>query len=154
MTIQEFMESNKLKSKKTVEKWLDDGLIPGSRKNENKDWTIPEMARPPYTQKRAKSAPAIYTSIVKACIQRLGVCAKLYGISEIEFNVYIECLEKEGLIAVKTVDDIPYYFATPKSETLTSRKGWEKRIKSVLCKIVEATALGITKGTIEGLSGH
>ena len=60
MTIKEFMNNNGLKNRSTVEKWINDELIPNA--SIENDY-IPNSARVPYTKARAKKAESIYRSI-------------------------------------------------------------------------------------------
>ena len=102
MKIKEFMNLFDLKNESTVIKWIKDGYIPGAYINEeSNEYFIPDLARPPYTKARAKTTNAIYKSIVKACINREGVCAKLYKLNEVEFQVYIKDLADAGYIRIE-----------------------------------------------------
>lgn len=99
MTINKFMIMNKIRRKDTVKKWINQGYLPGTTYNEEtKEYDIPDGSFVPYTECRAKTARSIYNSIVTASNNRKYVCAKLYGISEEEFRVYIENLEEEKII--------------------------------------------------------
>ena len=109
MTIKEFMNLFDLKNESTVIKWIKDGYIPGAYINEeSNEYFIPDLARPPYTKARAKTTNAIYKSIVKACINREGVCAKLYKLNEVEFQVYIKDLADAGYIRIELHNNIEY----------------------------------------------
>lgn len=61
MTIDEYAQKYSVKKKETVIKWILDGLVPGADLATN---YIPDSARQPYTNARAKSADSIYYSIV------------------------------------------------------------------------------------------
>lgn len=99
MTINKFMIMNKIKRKDTVKKWISQGYLPGTTYNEEtKEYDIPDGSFVPYTKRRAKTAKAIYKSIITASNKRKYVCAELYGISEEEFRVYIKNLEDEKII--------------------------------------------------------
>ena len=150
MTIDEFMDSFGIKRKSTVVKWLEKDLIPGSYMNDDNEWVILKLARPPYTRARAKTANAIYTSIVKACNLRKGVCSKLYKIPEEEFEEYITNLKKAGLISTEKDKGTTFYFATPKrSERIDDRMGVIRYIHNVCKMKVECVAEGVTKGTLD-----
>lgn len=146
MTITEFMDLFKLRNEDTVISWINKGYIPGTRKDAKTGaFIIPELARPPYTKARAKTSNSIYKSIVKACINRYGVCAKLYGLTDTEFQVYIQDLHNAGYIHIETRDNIDYYFATSKSnEFLNSSKPQE-----LFKDCVESITKGITTACLE-----
>ena len=112
MTVQGFAEKcNKRVS--TVLKWLEAELVPGVV-TEDGEYVIPQSARKPYTECRAKGGKAILKSIVTACEKRCGVCAALYGISEAEYQNYISTLLSEGYISPFSEDEITYYNVTVK----------------------------------------
>ena len=142
MTLTEFMKKFNLKNEKTVKKWLEEGLMMGGEKDEQSGkWSLSDLARPPYTKARARNTSAIYSSSVRACIQRKSVCAKLYKISEEEFDEYINNLTKVGLISKKIVDGQSYFFATPVSETyIEDERRLKKHIKMAV-KTVRETAV-------------
>lgn len=106
MTIKEFMRNNGLKNRSTVEKWINDELIPNA--SIENDY-IPNSARVPYTKARAKKAESIYRSILKACRERKHVLPQIYKMSSEEFNQYINQLENAGLINKRTEDGVEYY---------------------------------------------
>jgi hypothetical protein len=151
MDVNEFMNIFNLKKKETVMNWLEQGLLPGAKKDrESGEWVIPELARPPYTRARAKSTSSIYYSIVRACIDRKGVCAKLYKINQAEFDVYIQILKREELIDVRIDNGVEFYFATLKSQSFfENEKGLKKYIKGIYSVTVESAAKGATEGGIE-----
>lgn len=150
MTITEFMDSFELKNKDTVLKWINEGYIPGAKKDiETNEFFIPELSRPPYTKARAKTTDSIYKSIVKACIKRKGICAKLYKLSELEFQVYIQELSQAGYIRVEVQNNIKYYFATSKSSEFVKNSKPQKLLESCLGMITECTAKGITSACLE-----
>ena len=150
MNINEFVECYEIKSQKTVIKWLEAGLVPGAKKDKSGNWSIPSLARPPYTKARAKTAGAIYISVVEACNRRKGVCAKLYKIPETEFAEYIANLKKMDLISVRKEKGVEYYFATPLSEKyLDNKKGLTQFINSSIKTIVSSVAEGVTKAVAD-----
>ena len=145
MDIDEFMKNNSVKSKKNVMKWVDEGLIPGTKVSKDGELIFSKYARAPYTATRAKTTGAIYKSIIKGCYQRKGVCAKLYGIPEEEFDIYIEYAQQEQLIEVKTDGNCKFYFATPKCEEFLKKP----KIPSALIDIISSIAI---KGATELLN--
>lgn len=112
MTVQEFAEKCN-KRVPTVSKWLEAGFVPGVVMKDG-EYVIPQSARKPYTECRAKGGKAILKSIVTACEKRCGVCAALYGISEAEFQNYISTLLSEEYISPFCEDEITYYNVTVK----------------------------------------
>ena len=153
MTIEEFMERNTIKNRKTVEKWIEDGLLPCAKKNKKDEWVLSEYALPPYTASRAKhskTACAIYKSIVTGCNQKRSVCAKIFGISDAEFKVYVDNLKKEGLIEVKKDKGCKFYFATSRSkEYLDNQNGLKKLIITLFPFAIEAAARGVTGAALD-----
>lgn len=154
MTIKEFMNAFELKNEKTVLNWLEKDLIAGAHKDEETgEWGIPELARPPYTRARAKTADSIYVSIVDACNKRKSVCAKLYKISEIEFEEYISNLVAAKLISIKEVNGIKYCFATPTSQSyLDDKNALKKFVKFAIKTVIEATVKTSIEATVTRLA--
>ena len=108
MTIECFAH-NKNKKIETVLKWIYDGFIPGS--SVDNDY-VPNSAREPYVKARVKTADAIYSSIVNASRKLKHVTYKTYGISEKEFNGYINRLVNANLIELRIEDNVTYYDVT------------------------------------------
>lgn len=149
---QDFFKNFGKVSDTTFDEWISKGFLPGVRPTEDgTDWYIPNRTWPPYTQARAKTADAIYTSIIQGCLLRRRPCAAIYKCSEQEFDTYISALEEAGLITVVVDDGIRYYYATPKSETYAkrSKKEFGNFIQSCLSTIVEAGAKGVTEAAIQ-----
>ena len=157
MNVSEFMQANGLRNRATVMKWLEAGLVPGAEQRSG-EWEIPPLARPPYTKARAKTAAAVYVSIIEACNSRKGVCAKLYKMPAEEFDTYIACLEKEGLITVREDGGVKYYYSTPDSmKYVDDRKGLEKLVKKlspILLPIVQSVVSAAAQGTVTALTGN
>jgi len=145
MTILQFMDKFHLTNQKKVEEWLQKGLIPGAKlDNETNQWVISEHTYPPYTKARAKNADAIYVSIVNACLNQKSVCAKLYHLTEEQFSVYIKTLNAEGLITIQNIDGVDYYFATPQSKKyIDDKKGLQKHVKNFI-RIASAATTNIS----------
>ena len=143
MTIPEFIKAFGLASESLVLKWIEDELIPGATKDsQTQKYSIPECALPPYTKARAKTTDAICKSIVKGCMNRRYVSAKLYKISEIEFQEYIRQLAQANIISIVEENGIPYYYATLKSHEFMKSKNPSKFIQECLSTIAEATVKG------------
>ncbi|MBS6463190.1 MAG: hypothetical protein KH352_07340 [Ruminococcus sp.] len=133
MNIDKFASINNVK-RKTVEKWINDGLIP--RANLEGDY-IPDSARPPFTKARAKNANAIYVSMVKAAFNRKHILPVLYNICEDEFNAYIDNLVAAGCIERRTSDEVTYYDATIQASNIN---------KEHILNMVRSAARGISEG--------
>lgn len=136
MTIRAFAHAMN-KSVKTVQKWVQDGYIPGA--SIENDY-IPDSARIPYTQARAKNANAIYCSIVKAANERMHVVPKLYGISQEEFDGYIRRLTEAGFVESRVADGVTYYDATLQVAHSS---------RAFILAVIEAGAKGLASGVTE-----
>gem|GEM_PF-495178 len=136
MNIKEFKDFHNLKeTEETIESWITNGYIPGTTRNISaKEWVIPDDSWPPYTQARAsKKTDSIYTSILRAVTKRRRPIAKLYKLSDNEFNVYIQNLLKYDLIDFKVIDGIDYYYATTSTTSyLKSNSSFSKFTKSLV----------------------
>lgn len=149
MTIEEFMTSFNISKRSTIERWLEEDLIPGSRRNKQGEWDLSKFARPPYTKARARKASSIYISIVDGCNQRKCVFAKLYKIPQEEFQIYIDQLIRASLISVKRDRGVEFYFATPTSiDYKNDRKGL-KRIIKTFDPLIAAASYGVTKAVLD-----
>ena len=115
ITINEFKTKYNIASSDTVKKWISKGYIPGVKAVDGK-YQIPDEARPPYTDARATKPDSINLSILTGITKRLQVVPELYGISKSDFDLYIQGLEKAGLIQVFESDGVSYYNATIKGE--------------------------------------
>lgn len=133
MTIETFAEYHNVKDK-TVKDWIKKDLIPGANLEKN---YIPDSARVPYTEARAKNARAIYVSIVKGSGALKHVLPKLYKICDDEFNGYIDRLEDAKLIQRRVSDGITYYDATIEACKIK---------EEFILKAVEAAARGFSEG--------
>lgn len=118
MTIEKFMQHNKIKRRETVVKWIKNDLIPGA--NLTDDY-IPNSARVPYTKARAKNVQGIYVSIFNASNRQKHVLPKIYGICQEEFDNYIDEMVNANLIKRRITDGITYYDVRLFAET-PSRK--------------------------------
>ena len=131
MKIQEFCSKHDVKEK-TVKKWLQEELIPGAVYIAG-EWVIPNSARVPYVEARARKPSAINFSILRACYKRQHVLPKLYHLSEKEFACYIKGLLKADVIQSYEEDGVIYYSATIKGESVLqgSKKGLDKLLESM-----------------------
>ena len=91
------------KSMPTVKQWLLKGIVPGAKLIDDK-WVFSDLAMPPYTSGRPhkENATSIRKSIIKAALKHQSTCAKLFGLPDQVFNLYVEDLENQGLIRVLT----------------------------------------------------
>lgn len=137
MTIIDFKNKYKIKNINTIYKWIENGYIPNSSKEND---YVPDSARLPYTQARAKNANAIYESIVKASYQRKHVVPELYSISKDEFIGYVDELVKAGFIYKRVSDNVTYYDATPEVKCINRKK---------VLDALEAISKGVMKGAAE-----
>lgn len=150
MTIYEFQEKFQIKNIKTIYNWIKSGYISGVTKNEKTgEYFIPELARPPYTNARAKKSDAIYRSIVKACVINKSVCAKLYKLDDFTFQIYINELSKAGYIRIEVQNGIEYYFPTIKSGEFLKNSNSQKFIKSFLANVAEPLIKGFAGALFE-----
>lgn len=152
MNQQDFFNNFGKVSETTFAEWVSKGFLPGFTPTEDgTDWYIPDRTWPPYTKARAKTASAIYTSIVQGCLLRKRPVAAIYKCSQQEFDTYISSLAEVGLISIVVDNGISYYYATPKSEEYAnhSKKELGKFVMSCLSTIVEAGAKGVTEAVIK-----
>jgi len=133
MNIEKFISINKVK-RRTVEKWIKDGLIPNA--DLEKDY-IPESARQPFTRARAKNTDAIYVSMVKASFSRKHILPIIYKMCEDEFNGYIERLVKAGCIEKRISDGVTYYDATLQANQIQ---------RSYILEALRVISQGISEG--------
>lgn len=136
MTIKEFAKRYNVKER-IARKWIRCGYIPEA--NIENDY-IPDSARVPYTKARAKTADAIYVSIVKASRNRMHVVPQIYGLTQAEFDGYIRRLEDAGLIVLRVTDNVTYYDATINAINF-SRK--------FILEAIEACSKGLAGGVTE-----
>ncbi len=141
MTIEKFCEINSIRNKQKVKKWIQDGLIPGANLSKN---YIPDSARIPYTNTRARTATSICKSIVHASEKRYHVLPQLFKISNDEFQGYIDCLVHEKLIAKRITDNITYYDAIVNGDTIRTPEH-QKFVKSVIEGVVCGAVSAVIK---------
>ncbi len=145
MTIEQFAK-NKNTSKKKVIKWIEKGLIPQADLKEN---YVPDSARKPYTQARAKKASSIYHSIIKASNSRYHVLPQLYGMDEKEFNVYINNLVEAGILTIRESDGVRYYDVTFQYQSIKGDK-----LNKIIGTLVESAAKGMTCAITDGFKQY
>ncbi len=135
MTIQEAAKKFSV-AEATVNDWCKKQLIRGVTKDEHGEYVIPESVKKPYTKSRSKG-DAIYTSIVKGTLDGYDVTAALYGLSEQEFEKYIQQL-KEAKVIDSYVDKssgVEYL-----CRTLTSSEFGKLRKSKILAYLKNAKA--------------
>ena len=133
-------------SAKTVKAWIENGYVPGA--NWDDDY-VPDSARPPFTEARAKSkcSNSVFASIVKATLKRKHVFPELYGMCQEEFDGYINQLVEAGLIIIRITDDITYY-----DPTLQAEQRGKSGIKEMIKECVEAASKGVASACLEAAS--
>lgn len=156
MTINEFMKKVGVSKKKYVEKWIENGLIPGVSKDlKTGEWIFPDSARRPYISRCKPNADAstIRASILNACIKRQYISNKTYYLSEGEFLRYIDELINADLISIRIEDQIIYYDSTLKSDAYKNNSIEELRKFTLECIgiVAEKTSYGITKAVTDRL---
>ena len=144
MKIDTFASENKVK-RKTVEKWIKDGLIP---KADIENDYVPDSARQPYTKARAKNTNAIYISMVKASYSRKHILPVLYKICDDEFNGYVERLVRAGCLEKRISDGVTYYDATIKASEIN-----RKFILDALKVISQGVSEGVTTAILNKQGG-
>lgn len=140
----------------TVKKWLRDGIVPGARVENNK-WVFSDLAMPPFTSTRPKKgdATSIRKSIIKAALNHKSTCAKLFHLPEEVFNLYVEDLEKHGLITVKTDPLFPgdkFIFTSMKTDEYLKEHGLFGKdgfLTTITSKTIEAAVSALIKNAME-----
>lgn len=100
----------------TGKKWFEKGWIPGSDKDADGNYLVPDHAREPYSAARAKKdRSSVLLSICTACNSGKGVSPSLYQMSPESFSSIVEELIKEDLIHPVEIDGVTYYNPTTKT---------------------------------------
>ena len=133
MTIIQYANKSN-KSIETILRWIYEGRVPGASVDHD---YVPDSARTPLTKTRAKTAEAIYWSIVKASNEKKHVTHHTYKLCKDEFNCYIEQLINAGLIVKRKTDGVIYYEATPLA--------FDKK-KAFILDCIERTSRGAAQG--------
>lgn len=146
-TIEQFMSVRKVKTKKTVTRWITEGYIPGATKDDtSREYLIPDNARRPYVERGKCEGYTIYQSIVNAAIKGKHVVHQLYSIPVEEFNFYVKCLVDWGYIIAYEAEGIVYYNATESGKDFAS---WRNSLLSKYFKeLVPLLAFGTSYGVI------
>lgn len=131
MTIKEFAKRCGV-TVATAKQWIKKGYIPEANLEED---YVPNSAKSPYTVARAKIKfpRSIFHSIIKATLDGKHVLPSLYGMSEEEFDGYIEQLSEAGLIRIRVTDGITYY-----DPTLEAAQKSQEDFKKTIIMLVEA----------------
>ena len=122
----------------TVRSWCKKNYIRGvSQDPVTGDYTIPASAKRPYTMNGSPKGDAIYTSIVKAVLKGMDVCAEIYNIDSAEFDKYIDQLKSAGVIDTYISADtgIEYYCQTLKSNEFS--KLTKNKVRKFLAECVK-----------------
>ncbi len=125
MTSEQFAERHN-KKLKTIDDYLEKGFIQGALKIDGV-WDIPEDARLPYTENRINpqsDQPSVYKSILTGVKNNRSVSHQVYGMTEEDFNGYIEVLLGAELIIKSTLSrNVPTYRITEKGVEASSVRG-------------------------------
>lgn len=102
ISLKEYMDNTGVTKVKYVERWLENGWIPGVIKgNKVSETLFPDSARRPYSSRWLKpgiNADKLRVHIVKACLSRRHISKELCFASAREFEVLVSELEQAGLI--------------------------------------------------------
>lgn len=137
MEIQTFMQNRGITNRKKVEKWINAGLIPNA--DLENDY-VPDSARIPYTNARAKTPDSIYWSIIEATKKGYHVLPQMYHICQEEFDSYINHLEEAHFIARRITDGVTYYDILPTAEN---------RSRRFILAAIEVVVRGATSAALE-----
>ena len=134
------------KESSTVKSWIRNGLVNGASYTDN-TYQISDLARPPYTRASSKNAAAIRKGIVVGCKRRLSVNARVFDIPELEFEVYADQVQSQGLIEKRIIDGVTYYYSTPKADELTDSQVY-RMVKDFVATVVKT----VTETAVEKLT--
>lgn len=140
MTFEDFKKKKNIKRNCTLEDWLENNYIDGARKIDGK-WFIPENARRPYTERKAKEGYALYKSFVRAYYKGKSVAPALYNISNEKFDTINNWLLSKDLIEKEELDGLTYYNATAEGEKFISFSN--SKIGNIYGLTIEKIAKGI-----------
>lgn len=154
MTMEQFMKRTGVRTAKTVQTWLEEGLIPGAERDPGSGkWQFSESSRRPHSVRLKPHADAskIRASMVYACIQRHHISPAIYQMSRSEFDALVKGLVEAGLVTQRREGAWVYYDSTPKSDELGGKtvRQVERFVKECLAVTVEAAAKGIAKAIAE-----
>lgn len=143
------------KTMPTVKQWLLKGIVPGAKLIDNK-WVISDLAMPPYTNGRPhkENATSIRKSIIKAALKHQSTCARLFGLPDQIFNLYVEDLENRGLIRVMTDPLFPgdrFILTTLKTDEYLQDRGIlgkDGLLTKITSKAIEAAVSELIKQTM------
>lgn len=124
------------KPRRTLVEWCKKKYIREAYfETEINDYAVPKNYKLPYTQRGKAVGEGIYTSIVKGIIGGYDVCGDLYGLSESEFEAYMNELISAGV--VETFCDketgVTYYKQTINSSAFSKLK--KNKVKGFLKSI-------------------
>lgn len=127
LSLKEFKRKVGVTKNTYVQKWIDEGLIPGVKAAPSlEDTLFPDSARRPYKErdkiKATSGADHIRAHIVSACIRREYISNKMCFCTPKEFSGYIKDLVDCGLIREREEDNIIYYDATEKCDEIKTAK--------------------------------
>lgn len=140
------------KTMSTVKQWFLKGIVPGVKLIDNK-WVISDLAMPPYTSGRPhkENATSVRKSIIKAALKHQSTCARLFGLPDQVFNLYVEDLENRGLIRVLTDPLFPgdkFILTTLKTDEYLQDRGIlgkDGLLTTITSKAIEAAVSELIK---------
>lgn len=157
--MKEFMRRTGVTKKKYVEKWIEEGLIPGVTADPvTGEYIIPPYARRPYRPRYKPNADAttIRTSMLNGCLKRQHISPEIYDMKPLEFFGYINDLKALGLIREWESDGVTYYDTTAKCDEMkdTSLRKLRKFVLDALREISEGVAFAVMKSLPELLKSE
>ena len=126
-------------TEQTVKGWCKKNYIRGARQDpDTGDYIIPSSAKRPYTINGSPKGDGIYTSIVKAVLNDMDVCAALYDMDSAEFDKYIDQLKAFGVIDTYISADtgIEYYCRTLESSKFS--KFPKNKVRKLISEFAKA----------------
>lgn len=156
MNIDEFAQQSG-KNIRTVKQWLSKKIVPGAKFVDN-TWIISDLAMPPYTAGRPhkENATSIRKSIIKAALKHHSTCARLFGLQDQVFNLYVEDLEKRGLIRILTDPLFPedkFIFTTLQTDEYLRDRGVFGKdgfVTTITSKAIEAAVSSLIENSMPG----
>ncbi len=150
ISLKEYMNNTGVTKVKYVERWLENGWIPGVIKgNKVSDTLFPDSARRPYSSRWLKpgiNADKLRVHIVKACLSRRHISKELCFASAREFEVLVSELEQAGLISRSVEDGITYFDSTQKSQSFVGKSS--AAFRKFVLEAVEAAAKAAAEGAV------
>lgn len=147
LDLQQYMKKVDVSKKEYVDRWIDEGLIPGATRK-NGIYSFPDSARRPYCDGHVNPnlpASKIRAHIIKAVVSRRHISASTFFMSNGEFEEMIKDLSEAELVRVRIEDSITYYDSTSKADTYKGKK------LQFIQKSLETLAKGVAEGVATAL---